>query len=264
MVVCNTVKRAQSIYPELLNMANSAALLHGRFILRDRELIEKKLDKVQLLVGTQAVEVSLDLDFDVLFTEPAAIDALVQRFGRVNRSGKKGISPVNICTLGSENDKFFYDLNRINKTLAVLSVGEELTEKRVGQLVEQVYEGGYNEEEQKTFAEVTSAFGKVIDGLYPFDESEEKDSFYNLIRSIEVVPGRILEVKYLEAREAKQHFEAIRYYCNLTLGQKAKLERLERIKKRTDAQRGEYWFIDTKYDEKLGLLIDELGDGNID
>lgn len=266
LVVCNTVKRAQEIYRDLCDSAKSAALLHGRFILRDRERIEKNLDKVQLLVGTQAVEVSLDLDFDVLFTEPAAIDALIQRFGRVNRRGQKGVASVRICTVGSESDKYFYDLDRIDKTLSLLSEGEELTEKRVNQLVEQVYEGGYNAKEQETFDLVSSSFSRIIDQLYPFDEADDKDLFYKLIRSIEIVPSRAIEDKYREARDAKQHFEAIRYYCNLTLGQKAKLEKLERIERRVDNQKDHYWFVDAQYDTELGLLLDEkeVGVGIID
>jgi CRISPR-associated endonuclease/helicase Cas3 len=265
LVVCNTVKRAQAIYPDLSSAAKSAALLHGRFILRDREQIERKLDKVQLLVGTQAIEVSLDLDFDVLFTEPAAIDALIQRFGRVNRNGKKGVVPVYICKVNSNSDKYFYDMNRIQKTLASLVDYEELSEKRVDQLVEQIYEGGYNTDEQETFDRVTSAFGYIINNLYPFDPQESKEEdFYSLIKSIEVIPGRDNESKYLAARKAKQPFEAIRYYCNLTLGQKFKLSESKRITERFINRKESYWFADAKYSEHLGLLIDEIDDGNID
>lgn len=266
LVVCNTVRRAQAVYKELKFVAHSAALLHGRFILRDRELIERQLDKVQLLVGTQAVEVSLDLDFDILYTEPAAIDALVQRFGRVNRNGGKGIVPVRICTVGSESDRFFYDINRICKTLDAMRDDEELNQIRVSQLVEQVYVDGYNVEEQVQFDLVTTQFNGVIENLYPFDDSPDKDLFYNLIKSIEVVPGRANEDAYLQARGEKRHFDAVKYLCNLSLGQRAMLNQLERINRRTDNQGESYWFVDARYDSEIGLLLSEreVGVGIID
>lgn len=69
-------------------------LLHGRFHSKDRLELESKLMKRMedentqegfVVVATQVVEVSLDLDFDCLYTEPAPLEALLQRFGRVNR-----------------------------------------------------------------------------------------------------------------------------------------------------------------------------------
>ena len=47
-----------------------------------------------MLVGTQTIEVSLDIDYDICFTEPAPIDALIQRFGRVNRRKNDGQDPA--------------------------------------------------------------------------------------------------------------------------------------------------------------------------
>jgi len=266
LVVCNTVKRAQVVYQELKQVTENRAMLHGRFILLDRERIEKQLDKVQLLVGTQAVEVSLDLDFDVLYTEPAAIDALIQRFGRVNRSGSKGIVPVYICTVGSESDRFFYDMERIERTLKAIKDGEELNQIRVFELVEQVYANGYNAEEQAKFDSVTASFNNVVANLFPFDDSPDKDLFYDLIKSIEVVPGRANEDAYRQAREDKRHFDAVKYLCSLSFGQRAKLNKLERIERRLDNQGEPYWFVDAVYDSELGLLLDEreVGVGIID
>jgi len=42
-----------------------------------------------LLSCTQAIEVSLDIDYEIIYTEPAPIDALLQRFGRVNRKRER-------------------------------------------------------------------------------------------------------------------------------------------------------------------------------
>lgn len=262
LVVCNTVKRAQAIFQELTDTFQNSVMLHGRFILRDREKIERQLDNVQLLVGTQAVEVSLDLDFDVLYTEPAAIDALVQRFGRVNRKGSKGIVPVYICTVGSEVDRYFYDIERINKTLETLKDGEKLSQNRVAELVEEVYSDGYNEKEREIFNTVSEGFESIIENLYPFDDSKEgKDLFYNLIKSIEVIPGRNNEDNYLEARDEKKFFEASTFFCNLSLGQSAMLGNLGRIETRKDNQGEQYRFVDARYDAKLGLLLDEKETG---
>ena len=253
LIVCNTVKRSQEIYQEIKYYAEKSALLHGRFILRDREEIEKQLDKIQLLVGTQAVEVSLDLDFDVLFTEPAPIDALIQRFGRVNRKGKKEIATVNICKIGSEKDKYIYDIERIEKTLCVLNEKEELTKYIIAELVEKVYENGYNEKEQKTFDFVTNSFGRIVENLQPFDESEDKNEFYELFRSIQVVPS-CFQSEYFQALDEKKFFVAMQYLCNLTLGQGAKLTNENLL---SFNQTYKTWIVDVEYDKELGLLVEK-------
>lgn len=260
LVVCNTVQRAQDLYQLLRDHASTAALLHGRFILRDREAVERRLGTVQLLVGTQALEVSLDLDFDTLFTEPAPADALIQRLGRVNRRGVKGVVPVHICTVGSDKDRYFYDMDRIQRTLAALTAGEELTERHVAELIDFVYADGYNEKEKGVFDQVTRAFEGVLKSLRPFDESEDSDEFWELIKSIEVVPVRFVS-DYIRLRDERQYFEAIRYLASLSLPQGQKLRRSDRLRfLRNNAGDG-YWLADAKYDDDLGLLIDELETG---
>ena len=59
MVVCNTVNQAQEVFKKLRGITKKAKLLHSRFILRDREQIEKELERnekkpegPELLIGT--------------------------------------------------------------------------------------------------------------------------------------------------------------------------------------------------------------------
>jgi CRISPR-associated endonuclease/helicase Cas3 len=72
-------------------------LLHSRFLNEDRERIEKSIknsirDKnaKTLIITTQVCEVGLDISCDLLITELAPPDALVQRIGRCAREGGQG------------------------------------------------------------------------------------------------------------------------------------------------------------------------------
>jgi len=83
LVVVNTVGLCQQLAMELKEY--NPVCFHSRFIQKDRKRIEKSIDNANIVIATQAVEVSLDIDFDWLFTECAPPDALAQRAGRVNR-----------------------------------------------------------------------------------------------------------------------------------------------------------------------------------
>ena len=96
LVICNTVPGAQQRYKDLCARfpAVKMLLLHSRFRRGDRAARELRLEQEFdaptvpgpcLVVSTQVVEVSLDISFDRMITEAAPLDALVQRFGRVNR-----------------------------------------------------------------------------------------------------------------------------------------------------------------------------------
>lgn len=91
LIIANTVKRAQYIYTQLADKT-SAKVLHSRFIQKHRSLLEKDIqdfsgDRGQngIWISTQIVEASLDIDFDILYTEMCSIDSLIQRMGRVMR-----------------------------------------------------------------------------------------------------------------------------------------------------------------------------------
>lgn len=100
LVVCNTVARAQQSYLIAQRLVgDEARLLHARFTVAQRlEKEQELLDDLgptsrrgagrperRILVATQVVEQSLDLDFDAMVTDVAPVDLVLQRAGRVHR-----------------------------------------------------------------------------------------------------------------------------------------------------------------------------------
>jgi CRISPR-associated endonuclease/helicase Cas3 len=91
----------------------------------------KRLPKI--LVSTQVVEVSLDLDFEQGFTEPAPIDAIVQRMGRINRyAAHPQPAMVRIFTKQLSKDNMVYTKELREKSLTVLTgLPKPLTEEEL-------------------------------------------------------------------------------------------------------------------------------------
>jgi len=98
----NTVADAQSVYKRLAAKANDlgveCGLIHSRFIKKHRAEIEGKWVSLygksgrkhrsecgRILVGTQVLEQSIDIDADYLVTRICPIDMILQRFGRLWR-----------------------------------------------------------------------------------------------------------------------------------------------------------------------------------
>jgi CRISPR-associated endonuclease/helicase Cas3 len=257
LVVCNTVKRAQEIYSVFKNETINRALLHGRFIIRDRELTERSLASKNLLVGTQAIEVSLDIDYDVCFSEPAPIDALIQRFGRVNRRKGpdglplKGICDVYVFTNGSESDRYIYGPALVGHTVRLLSGTPLLHEIRLQEITDQVYENGFGADSEK-FQDTKDRFSKLIEDIVPYHSTERRDSdFYRIFRSIEAVPACFAD-RYRQCHLEGRIYDAMQYVLSLSLGQYHRLKGLNRI---TQTDYG--LVVNARYDPDLGLLVDE-------
>lgn len=107
-VIHNTVRRAQETYRALrdaraaglLPADTRLLLLHARFPAGDRRGLERTLVEAlgkegtrpsrMVVVGTQVLEQSLDVDFDRLYTDLAPIDLVLQRAGRLHRHARSG------------------------------------------------------------------------------------------------------------------------------------------------------------------------------
>ena len=250
LVVCNTVGQAQNVFKALQDKAKNAKLLHSRFILRDRERIEKQLDDADILVGTQAVEVSLDIDYGCLFSEPAPIDAMIQRFGRVNRKRQKKHCDVYICKKGGESDRYIYAPDKVERTLRAFDMVDILHESKIQNLIDEVYREGYNAEEYKEFNEAQQEFERNLQDIFPFIESRAgRDEFEKLFKSIEVVPA-VYKDNYLAHVKAGEYYEAMAYVAQI---QDYRFEQLRKGGRLCKDEALGQWFINVRYDETLGL-----------
>src|SRR5699024_29678 len=100
-IIVNTVKRAQELSEIFIERfgTESVELLHSNFISTDRVKKEKKLlleigkkanrTNKRIVIGTQVIEQSLDIDCDVMISDLAPVDLLIQRMGRLHRHNIK-------------------------------------------------------------------------------------------------------------------------------------------------------------------------------
>lgn len=211
IIVCNTVKNAQEIYFSLMEKEicheDEIVLLHGRFNQKDRTKKEELLfdDKTRILVGTQAIEVSLDIDYDVMFTEPAPLDALLQRFGRINRKGKNGISPIYVCSFGGESDHYIYPPQIVERTISELSKVNVLEEEKVQTMLDNVYPG-WSKKDESQFNDTKLLFKSSLKSIQPFaDCTATEEAFYEQFTNIKVLPA----VFYLDYKELMENFNFV-------------------------------------------------------
>ncbi|MDI6698479.1 MAG: CRISPR-associated helicase Cas3' [Candidatus Saccharicenans sp.] len=146
IVVCNTVARAISLYRELKGkIIPEPILIHSRFLDDDRAKAEKNIEnlfgknghKEAVLITTQVIEVGMDISCDLLLSELAPIDSLIQRAGRCVRWGGKGeVIVFDIPYHAPYSEKL------INLTRKILldKYGEKLTWELEKQMVDEVLE----------------------------------------------------------------------------------------------------------------------------
>ena len=154
LIVCNRVSNAQILFERMEEFYPKTAkmLIHSRFKRGDRNRLEKELKDVYnitphacIVVATQVVEVSLDISFDLMITETAPIDALIQRFGRINRKrtadtiGK--YKPIYVIAPPEKNsDCLPYNPKVLKNSFDVLPAnGELLKETELQSLINSVY-----------------------------------------------------------------------------------------------------------------------------
>lgn len=137
-IVVNNVRKAIQLYERLEDEYPNVYFLHSRIleIEKDKRLKEIK-EKVEsgeqvIVVSTQIIEASVDLDFDMMITEISTIDSQIQRWGRIYRNRDTDYQkdePNIIIFVGEVEDgnlkidngtKHIYDWKVVEKTREVL------------------------------------------------------------------------------------------------------------------------------------------------
>jgi CRISPR-associated endonuclease/helicase Cas3 len=275
LVVCNTVKSAQIVFQNLKQdlPIGAALLLHGSFTGSDRAKKEKKLmqESVKLLVGTQAIEVSLDIDYDVIYTEPAPIDALIQRFGRVNRRRGKGICDCVVFKERKDADRYIYNSAIVDKTIKALEQiievdGGTIDEAILQDSIDEVY-SQWNEEDKKKFDEQESYLKEALQLLSPmFKNKHTEEDFYKQFDGIKILPqcnknvyeGFLNEFDFISAESQKVQIRKGRFMGWLQSGNIKKELFAFGSKNKVNVE--PYFITNKSYSPELGLLSDKEED----
>lgn len=112
LIIVNTVQKAQELYNLLIEDYRDVFLFHNRFTKIDRQNKETAIQEIGKLenkssgiwITTQVVEASVDIDFDVLYTELSDLNGLFQRMGRVYRNRVLDHERVNVFVYSGGND----------------------------------------------------------------------------------------------------------------------------------------------------------------
>ncbi|MGG4036013.1 CRISPR-associated helicase Cas3', partial [Paenibacillus cisolokensis] len=233
LVICNTVDQAIRAYECIKEAAVNTGtpipihLLHARFIRKHKQALEQLItqfapsgwhemegaDSPGIWVTTQIVEASLDVDFDVLYTELCTLDSLFQRMGRCYRIRTYNLAEPNIHILtrdasgiGSVYDKqiTFFSLEALKKyQLEILSESVKM------KLVKELYSRGKLHKSQ--FLTVFEEALKLFDNIKMFDLTSGKaQALLREIASTEIIPppyeqeARRLASKFIKENDKEQ------------------------------------------------------------
>ncbi|MDV3104592.1 CRISPR-associated helicase Cas3' [Thermococcus waiotapuensis] len=269
LIACNSVDRAVATYRVLKEKGFKVLLLHSRFTHGDREEKERtlleRMNDYDFVVATQVVEVSLDVSFSTILTEPAPLDALIQRFGRVNRQGWRNgkIEDVYVLTQGSEADeKIYKDYRVVEESVKILEEldGEELKESLIPELVSRAYSVI-----SKKLTEEVQDYKKlakdVFNNVKPLKRGEDEEKFYEMFNGVEAVPG-IYAGEMLRLLNRGMGIEAHRYLVPVPMwlywAEKESFHRL------SDRGVGKHIIVaELEYSPETGLLREPLTGGDI-
>lgn len=219
LVVCNTIKKASEIYEKLSEMKNvNINLIHSRFINSDRKKKEEEIfefassTKNGIWIGTQVVEASLDIDFDILITELSDLNGLFQRMGRCYRKREfdKRTGEYNCFVFYKKCSGTFGEYSVVDKEIhkkskeALNKTDGLLDEKRKIELIEKVY--SYESLKNTKYFETIEKTINFLENLlseYSMSGKEAKKKLRNIFNE-NIIPLKIFKENKEKILKIKQ------------------------------------------------------------
>jgi len=230
LIIVNNVGKAINLYKklevncgELKVEKENLYLLHSRLLEKEKdrrinneeEGIKGKLNKIFekrdkgneiksseriVLIATQIVEASIDVDFDVLITEISPIDSQIQRWGRIYRNRNNDYAEdeanVLIFTGSDRGTTAIYDRRTIEKTIEVLKnyQGQFLDYEQERKIIKEVFDSKIDN--NHTLKDVFSEeIDKNLEWLeyYSIEKRSEAQRIFRKIGGVQVVVPQLME-----------------------------------------------------------------------
>ncbi|MCC7206796.1 MAG: CRISPR-associated helicase Cas3' [Anaerolineae bacterium] len=276
LICCNTVRRAMDVHAAIEQALAERypdgdyrlILLHSRFNNGDRQEYERQIiERTEVnskrrgrtvVVATQVVEVSLNIDLDTLYSEAAPLEALLQRFGRVNRGRPAGSPLADVYVAREQPDAAYriYARELIDAALACLddADGQPIDESLVSGWLERVYVGDALARWQSKYEASSKDFqSRVMTSLRPFNSSHLEELFYEMFDGVDVLPACFLDAYEKQVR-AGQYLEATRWLVPIAWRDYKRLERMGKTWQDRATERGRYvYVVNAPYSSQSGL-----------
>lgn len=167
-IIMNSVADVQECYKglmERMGIEEEIDILHSWYTISIRRNKEERCVRIfgkksihgrgAILCSTQIVEQSLDIDFDVIYTNICPIDILLQRIGRLWRhlfkTRRDGIVPEIFIIQSEKSNNFIYDKYVMARTKEIVDGLETISiPKDIKKLIESVYKDREESSELKT------------------------------------------------------------------------------------------------------------------
>lgn len=186
-IIVNNIETAKSLYKEM-SEEYKALCLHSEFTMKDRMEKEKQLKEdndYKIVISTQVMEVSLDISFNIMFSECAPIDSLVQRAGRCNRRGEY-----------KDSEFIVFDYSKVS---------ERNVYRRYSNILKRSKEVVQENQRYLSEYEITDMVNKVYNEFDMYDDNyEEAKKLYSRIENEEI----IFDINYDEDKIKTRIFES--------------------------------------------------------